>query len=150
MGEAGSLREPAADDTDTVTQAGGDSLEHATWRDVPGGYYALPIFGDNDETEFGYVLYERRVPRTTSTGRTIGGHRWRRALVAAEGVDMAELLADDLDDEQFDVGCILRDPDYYRAELGRLTGKCGWCGRRLTDPDSKMCGMGPECARGIR
>jgi len=39
--------------------------------------------------------------------------------------------------------------DTYRAKFGQLTGKCGCCGMRLTDPKSKLIGIGPDC-RGYR
>ena len=39
------------------------------------------------------------------------------------------------------------DPEFYRGEFGRLTGHCGICWRRLTDPHSKTLGIGPECIK---
>jgi hypothetical protein len=58
-----------------------------------------------------------------------------------------------LDDDEYcrrsDIDDILRDPERAQAEFGKLTGRRGCCGRTLTDPDSKMRGIGPECA-GLR
>jgi hypothetical protein len=38
------------------------------------------------------------------------------------------------------------DPLVIVAEYGKLTGACSFCGRTLTDPDSKRNGYGPVCA----
>jgi uncharacterized protein DUF6011 len=37
----------------------------------------------------------------------------------------------------------------FRKLYGKLTGRCGSCGRVLTDPKSKLLGIGPDC-RGFR
>jgi hypothetical protein len=43
----------------------------------------------------------------------------------------------------------LEDGDTFRALFGQLTGRCGCCGKALTDPKSKLIGIGPDC-RGYR
>jgi hypothetical protein len=45
---------------------------------------------------------------------------------------------------------IERDPEAAAREFGKLSGRCAFCGRDLTDPDSIMYGIGPVCrARGF-
>ena len=39
----------------------------------------------------------------------------------------------------------LENGDTFRALFGRLTGRCGCCGKALTDPKSKLIGIGPDC-----
>jgi hypothetical protein len=132
----------------------------ATWRDVPRGYFAFPIYDidgldpDRDDVEpevIGHQCYERRVPRTHKNGRTVGRDRWRKITYKVEGVEDWQRVLDNrlYMDEAFEIERMVEDPSRYQAEFGRLTGKCGCCGRRLTDPDSKMRGIGPECA-GLR
>jgi hypothetical protein len=45
---------------------------------------------------------------------------------------------------------IERGGDTYRALYGQLTGHCGHCGKLLTDPESKLRGIGPDCAGRLR
>lgn len=42
---------------------------------------------------------------------------------------------------------ILADPRAASAEYGRITSKCGLCGRTLEDVDSVARGIGPHCAK---
>ena len=44
------------------------------------------------------------------------------------------------------LAAILADPFEAMAEYGRITGRCGACGRKLEDADSVARGMGPVCA----
>lgn len=37
------------------------------------------------------------------------------------------------------------DPRGCSAAYGQVTGRCGLCNRRLTDPSSVQLGIGPEC-----
>ena len=41
----------------------------------------------------------------------------------------------------------IKGGDSFRALYGQLTGRCGRCGRLLTDPVSKVAGIGPECVK---
>ena len=43
---------------------------------------------------------------------------------------------------------IAADPETATIKYGRLTGRCGCCGRTLTDPKSIERGIGPICAEG--
>ncbi|BCJ65133.1 DUF6011 domain-containing protein [Polymorphospora rubra] len=41
------------------------------------------------------------------------------------------------------------DPDGCAAMFAVFMTRCCYCGRRLTDPESKAYGIGPECRRGV-
>jgi hypothetical protein len=134
-------------------------MSATTWRDVPRGHYAHPILdidgyddedGDSEPEVIGHQCYERRVPRTYKNGRTVGRDQWRKITYKVEGVDWQRVRDNRLYmDEAFEIECMVKDPSRWQAEFGRLTGKCGCCGKRLTDPDSLMRGIGPDCA-GLR
>lgn len=129
-------------------------IEAADWRDLPRGHYAIAEHDDehDDYPLLGYWCYQRKVPRTTKTGREIGQHRLISGVFHHSNTitpeQLNQVLADH--DRQIDIAQLLKDPDWYRAEFGRFTGRCGCCGKALTDPDSKMRGIGPECARRAR
>jgi hypothetical protein len=44
-----------------------------------------------------------------------------------------------------DIAAILEDPYGCRVRYGKLIGKCGYCGLKLTDPESRLRGIGPDC-----
>lgn len=142
-------------------------VRSADWHDIPRGYYADTVVLDSldvDDPDFckvlGYKLFERKVARVCKTGRVVGRDAWTRRLVAADGVEVQSLLAyldeqsvDPEWDRQIEIALVLEDvadgTNLYRYTLGQITGRCGWCGKALTDPDSKMRGIGPECAKGL-
>lgn len=43
------------------------------------------------------------------------------------------------------LNAIERDPVTAAVNYGRMTGRCGQCNRRLSDPTSVAMGIGPEC-----
>jgi hypothetical protein len=126
----------------------------ADWREVPGGYYAVAIHDDDEEYALlGYKLLERRVAR----GRAAAGWHWSYRV--ADGIDPGRLDAhlratesDPVFDRQLDIHRFITDPEYREAcreDFGKLTGRCGVCGRALTDAESKMRGVGPECWKAL-
>jgi hypothetical protein len=127
----------------------------ADWHDIPRGYYALPVVEDDEPYRvLGYKLFERKVPRTYKTGRTVGRDAWRCSYTLADGITWEEFRDYTSDDTDFtralDIELVLEFPDQCRADFGKLTGRCGCCGKTLTDPDSKMRGIGPECIKGLQ
>ena len=44
-----------------------------------------------------------------------------------------------------DIAAILKDPHGARIKYGLLIGACGYCGKKLTDPESRKRGIGPDC-----
>lgn len=48
-------------------------------------------------------------------------------------------------DHEGDLAEILKDPFEARVRYGKLIGACGYCGRKLTDPESRARGIGPDC-----
>ena len=45
---------------------------------------------------------------------------------------------------------LARDPAAAAERFARLTTRCFWCARTLTDPKSKLLGMGPDCRRSMK
>lgn len=141
-----------------------DELERevaaADWRDLPRGYYAFPLVECDDPFEVvGYRTYRRRTSTVIRTGRKRGRDDITVSVMVRDGITR-ERFTDYLDQvgsdpvdvrqlDQTDIWIILDEPAYFQAEFGKLTGRCGCCGRGLTDPDSKMRGLGPECAKGL-
>lgn len=148
------------------------------WHEVPKGHYAVavPDLGSADWEAAGYEgdppivayrLFERRVARQCKNGRVIGREQFITGAVMLAGDDVDPDLVrrevkEDRDmaveifgpkgDLKAIVDAILTDiaaGDTFRAKFGQLTGKCGCCGMRLTDPKSKLIGIGPDC-RGYR
>ncbi|MGH3499765.1 MAG: DUF6011 domain-containing protein [Nocardioidaceae bacterium] len=140
------------------------------WRDVPKGHYALPVEnwvedeGDEDfhSVVVGWTTWERRTPKAYKNGRVTGKNMFiRGALIAADGTSLgqvrdfvnidAEACRDVYGRDSYTktaVDQIIRDiegRDTYRAQFGKLTGHCGICGRALSDPRSKLLGIGPDC-----
>ncbi|HZO65239.1 MAG TPA: DUF6011 domain-containing protein [Kribbellaceae bacterium] len=102
------------------------------WTDLPIGYYAVAISDDESEA-IGYQVFRRK--RTgVSAVATYCVPGADTDMVHREACSFAEL-----------VYLVAQDPAWYREEYGRFAGKCGCCGRRLTDPESKVRGIGPEC-----
>lgn len=115
----------------------------ATWQDIPRGHYAIPIVDpDPPFATIGAVIYQRKRDRLV-------GPR----LVGSVDVDW-QTLRDEAsfayDDRDWCINEFLTDPDYHRANYGTWSGRCGICHRRLTDPDSKIRGIGPDCAKAVR
>jgi len=44
---------------------------------------------------------------------------------------------------------IARDPHAAMAKYGQALGECGYCGRTLTDAESRMIGIGPVCRKSL-
>jgi hypothetical protein len=144
------------------------------WFDIPAGYYAVPITRDVAPFVIGWSVYQRKVPRTFKNGRTVGHDRWEtgaailewgfRSTQPAEGTTRQQLddwiEARRLESGQTgymfwnywreaDIAFVLANPEDAQAQFGKLFGHCGMCGKTLTDPDSLMRGIGPDCA-GLR
>lgn len=156
-----------------MTPAGLDErIAAADWQQIPAGYYAIPVHdfdswdGTGDPTVLAYRTFRRTTARTTKTGRTIGRNRFTIGAVMhapnADPDDVRDQLTAYREasravfgprgDVTSAIEDILRDlgkDDTFRANYGRFTGRCGCCHRHLTDPDSKLYGIGPEC-RGAR
>lgn len=112
-------------------------------------YYAVPDPGDTGQitywrrnargqiapwpanAKYGPQLYKRDIPQGIHNGRPKWIRDWFRDNRAPwqQAIDAA----------------IDADPDLCRARFAVFAVRCCACGRTLTDPKSKSCGIGPEC-----
>lgn len=145
---------------DWLTQHYAD-LAAADWHNIPAGHYAIPVVEadlDDDHPNFcrllGYKVFERKAPRVDRKGRRTGRDSWGSTLLLASNVQWPdfrgyldrEKVGDGYDGAR-DVLYVLEDPDGCMRTFGQAAGRCGACGKTLSDPDSKAQGIGPECRR---
>lgn len=108
-------------------------------HDVEDGYYAFASTGKNDLV-FYRVATNKGFHNPAKKGQrfvqlVVGGHS-NETLVGRRGVESATRIAG--------LSPALRREAMER--YGREIGKCGRCGRHLTDEVSRALGLGPECA----
>lgn len=148
-----------------IPPAPGDEDRHRisrrAWETLPAGHYAIPITAD-DGLPLGYAIYHRTVPRTLANGRKRGRNQIAEGQPIPTGGypgQLGERIRElrQVHREQYGgfeghlrwvVDQLLASDqalNLSRAQFGRLIGKCGCCGRWLTDPESKMRGIGPDC-----
>ena len=132
----------------------------ADWHDIPRDHYAIPVVDDATSADWATKLFERkcRVPtrpaRRSAADGWHGWHGWRCTYLmptAAMGTNSSGRSKKTTTHYNPCVGhrpsCSTPSTN-CRAVFGAVTGRCGCCGRTLTDPDSRMRGIGPECAKG--
>lgn len=148
------------------------------WHEVPKGHYAVPVPDlasaeweaadyEGEPPVMAYRLFERRVARQCKNGRVIGHERFITGaiMLAGDGIDPEYVRREVKWDRAMTIGFYgpkgdlkavvdtiltdIADGDTFRAKFGQLTGRCGCCGKALTDPKSKLIGIGPDC-RGYR
>ncbi len=116
----------------------------STVTGLPRGYYAVPIFsGEDFDDDGGAATIGHQAFQVRRNGRRTGVTTYARPGI---DVDKVLIYAWSLTDVY---KIAAEDPDWSRAEYGRFASKCGWCGRTLTDPASKLRGIGPECSKGL-
>jgi uncharacterized protein DUF6011 len=64
---------------------------------------------------------------------------WRRSLGSSQHEDIY------VGDHEDDIAEILADPHIARVKYGQWRQECGYCGRNLTDWESRLRGIGPDC-----
>lgn len=106
--------------------------ESETLRDVECGYYALESRTGNNDLDF-FVVHIKDGQKEVL--RVIGGHPNTR-MTSTETRKVAEALAQ--------LTALERHESH--ALFGREIGRCGRCGRHLTDEQSRAIGLGAECA----
>jgi hypothetical protein len=146
------------------------------WHEVPKGHYAIPVPDfvawmdtdcEGDPPVMAYRLFERKTARHCKNGRVIGREKFITGaiMLASDDIDPDYVRQDVQGDRDIaievygpkgDLKAIvdemirdIADGDTFRAKFGQLTGRCGCCGKALTDPKSKLIGIGPDC-RGYR
>lgn len=113
----------------------------------------------NGETKF--YLIERAKRRRTLQGRFNWSKYPSRHAVSYEPGDI--LVREQSGDTKQFIGCQLTSDDFYIGEqedhiaqvmeapegamvlYGQLIGACAYCGRSLTDDESRQAGIGPDC-----
>lgn len=97
--------------------------------DVPAGWYALE--GDDGTLRF------YKVDRP-SEGRW-AGRTFVRQIAGPNEYPVRGAAATEV------LGTVAKDPEAAAQRYGQEIGKCGRCGRRLTNDESRAFGIGPEC-----
>ncbi len=109
------------------------------WPDVPAAWYATPSHTGSNDLDFWSVTHGKEGGRWAGyvfVERVIGGRdnqriRTDEQIVALEAIRKA-------------------GPEAAMALFGQELGKCGKCGRHLTDEVSRQYGIGPVCRAGGR
>lgn len=130
-------------------------------REWPDGRYAFVTPGLEPTKANATFIIKRTVKRGyTRSGRFIWGATTRRAEFIKPGRielrkqvgDTKELIGEQMPDESSfrgEHGAVIEEIDkapYAAMELyGKLIGACAYCGRSLTDPLSRLRGIGPDC-----
>lgn len=104
----------------------------STLESIDVGYYAFPSITGNNDLDFFAIHTNRGVKEIH---RIIGGHPDQR-VNSVERVRVSEYLESLSREELFNA----------QALFGREIGKCGRCGRHLTDETSRAIGLGSDCA----
>lgn len=97
------------------------------------GYYAVPSISGNNDLDF-FVVHIKNSAKEVL--RVIGGQPNTR-MSFAETKTVVGVLSSLTEDERHEA----------QALFGREIGRCGKCGRHLTDEASRARGLGSECAR---
>jgi hypothetical protein len=121
------------------------------WRELlPDGRYAWPLydFDTDDAPLIGYVVYWKR-PRGLTTLLRLADDvestpANQQRLRAAEQIDENGNIDGDTSDR---LAQIVDNPAHYAGAYGMFSGRCGLCGRKLTDPESVERGIGPDCVQ---
>lgn len=110
---------------------------------VTDGYFALPCKTGNNDLDFWRIGSNKGTVNAANKGnrrvqRFLGG-QGPIAIKRAEAIVVAELIA------------ALSPEERSAAQLtfGREIGKCGVCGKPLTDERSRSLGIGPICEEGF-
>lgn len=134
-----------------------ETRDRPWWVELPRGYYALEDFYVNDDVECTCTgkcvgeCFECFPVTLTTFQRTRNGFRTGRVyrLPEYEQIPQEDRYLHEspfsLDDLRDLAEYLVQRADELRARYGRFFGKCGACGRTLSDPESKLLGLGPDC-----
>ena len=101
---------------------------------VPAGYYALRDPNGEDEADISFYRVEYGRTATKWEGHVFVSRFHGDNLRPVLHLERAEVLER-----------ISRDPAAASMLYGERIGKCGVCGKTLTDPESRAQGIGPVC-----
>lgn len=105
--------------------------------DVPGGHYAVPSATGNNDLDFYRVdrPTEGRWKGYTFVKRVIGGNPDAPVRGPQARVVLSRILLAGVEDS--------------RRRYGQHIGRCALCNRHLTDEESRVLGLGPECRKKV-
>lgn len=118
--------------------------------DIPEGSYAVPL-SDQDGQLIGYSVYRKsrfgiKQSLVDTNGLIIDTFKSADVVFTH-----SELLdAENDSDEAEHLRRIEQNPEEFAISFGLLTGRCGVCNRRLSNPESQKRGIGPGCLRKLR
>lgn len=124
------------------------------WRELlPEGRYAWELYDwDAEECDYRGPSWPPLIGYCVYWKRRKGG--MSRHLRLADGIEstpetqnrlrVAERTDENSDDE-VRLAAIVENPATYAGTYGMHSGNCGFCGRKLTDPESVKRGIGPDC-----
>jgi hypothetical protein len=126
---------------------------------LPNGYYALPDMSGKHAFIYLMVRRTRRKmfrDRRFVYGQKIVGGEWvpEGTIEIKEWSQDAkrlcgEMKPDDVYRGEFEevIPMLLANPKVWAIVFGQQIGRCGRCGKTLTDDDSRAAGIGPECVK---
>ena len=113
------------------------------WRELlPDGRYAWELIDEEADYEVvGYWVLHKK-------GGTL--RTWLAAADPTQDVRevaprLHELMQEPEHDRDYVVASLVEEPTWYAKNYGQHTGRCGFCNRPLTDPESQRRGIGPDC-----
>jgi hypothetical protein len=117
---------------------------------LPDGSYALSLHDQSGQL-IGHIVY-RKIGRRIKTSLLDSNGTHIEPWGNVDAVLMHEelLTAWGNRDQDADLAKIAQNPEEFAIKFGLLTGRCGVCNRKLTNPESRERGIGPECLRKIR
>jgi len=70
---------------------------------------------------------------------------WNPASTHSNGLPRMHHQGRYVGDHEADIEAIISNPRLARVNYGKWRQECGYCGRNLTDPESRLRGIGPDC-----
>ena len=108
-------------------------------KSIPEGYYAVPSRTGKNDLDFYEVDVGREGGKWAGirfVGRIVGGAEASLKIDRRQQADALVRI------QHYGI-------DESRARFGQAMGRCGKCGRTLTDAVSRAIGIGPECRKGM-
>lgn len=150
-------QKPAADGVEVI--ADDSSVLGLDISELPNGYYALP--DPTGKHAFVYLMVRRTTRRVFRDRR----YRFGKVVVGGEWIEPGTIEVKEWSQDAKRLCGQMKPGDCYRGEFeslfpmllanpkvwavvfGQQIGRCGRCGKTLTDDVSRAAGIGPECVK---